>query len=303
MRFREWGAFTLLGAIWGTSFLWIKIALQDIGPFTLVAFRILFGLLGLLVVMRLRRQSFPRDRRIILAFLILSVFQTALPFTLISWGETRIDSAVASILNATMPLFTIVIAHFWLLDEKLTLSRMAGLVVGFAGVVILMSRDLGPAGLRGNLLGQLAVLGAAISYSVGVTFTRRHLQGQSPVVQSTLTLLFADVILWLVTPFAEHPIRLPALPITWLALLWLGLLGSCTAYLLYFYLINTWGATRASVVTYVFPVIGLILGIVFLNEAVDLRLVIGSLLVVAGIVVVNLKLRRATESPTPTPAR
>jgi drug/metabolite transporter (DMT)-like permease len=304
VKLKEWGAFALLGTIWGTSFLWIKIAVQDIGPFTLVAFRILFGLLGLLVVMRWQRQSFPRDRQIILAYLILSVFQTALPFVLISWGETHIDSAVAAILNATVPLFTIVIAHFWLHDEKITLNRLAGLIVGFVGVVILMSRDLGPAGLRGNVLGQLAVLVAAISYAVGVTFTRRNLRGKSPIVQSTMTLLFANAFLWLVTPFAERPLHLPTQPITWLALLWLGLLGSCTAYLLYFYLINTWGATRAAIVTYVFPVIGLILGIVFLDESIDARLIAGSLLVVAGIAIVNVKLRRAIEeAPAPTPAR
>jgi drug/metabolite transporter (DMT)-like permease len=292
MKLKGWSAFTLLGLVWGSSFLWIKIALREIGPFTLVAFRLLFGLVGLLAIMRLRRQAFPRDRRTLLAFVFLGIFNTALPFVLISWGETSIDSALASILNGTMPLFTIVIAHFWLHDEKITLTRLGGLIVGFVGVVVLVSRNAGSGGATGNsILGQLAVLAAAASYATAVTFARKHLRGQRPLVQSTMVVLIADALIWLIAPVADRPFHLPALPLTWLALAWLGLLGSCLAYLLYFYLINTWGATRAALVTYVFPVVGVLLGIVFLNEHADWRLVAGSALVVGGIAIVNFKPR------------
>jgi len=291
MKLKEWSAFTLLGLVWGSSFLWIKIAVQEIGPFTVVAFRLLFGAIGLLVVMRLQKQPLSRDPKILLAFLFMGVFQTALPFTLISWGETRIDSSLASILNGTMPLFTIVIAHFWLHDEKITLPRIAGLIVGFLGVVALVSRDFGPEGLHGNLWGQMAVLAASISYATAGTFSRKYLRGQSPLVQATMVVLIADLLMWFSAPIVESPLRIPTLPIIWFALTWLGLLGACLAYLLYFYLLNAWGATRASVVTYVFPVIGLILGIIFLREVADWRLIAGSLLVVASIVIVNLKPR------------
>jgi len=292
MKLKEWSAFALLGLVWGSSFLWIKIAVEEIGPFTLVAFRLLFGLVGLLIIMRLRKQSFPRDRKTLLAFLFMGVFNTALPFTLISWGETKIDSSLASILNGTVPLFTIIIAHFWLHDDKITLPRIAGLIVGFAGIVVLVSRDLGPAGVfNGDILGQLAVLAASLCYATAITFSRRHLRGQPPLVQATMVILIADTLLWLTTPIVERPLHVPILPITWFALAWLGLLGSCLAYLLFFYLINAWGPTRASLVAYVFPVIGLFLGIIFLGEIADWRLMIGSLLVVAGIVVVNLKVR------------
>jgi drug/metabolite transporter (DMT)-like permease len=293
MKIKEWGAFALLGLIWGSSFLWIKIAVQEIGPFTLVAFRLLFGLTGLLIIMRLTRQSFPRDRKTILAFLFMGVFNTALPFVLISWGETHIPSSLASILNGTVPLFTIVIAHFWLHDEKITLPRIAGLIVGFIGVVVLVSRDFGAEGLHADVLGQLAVLLAAMSYATAITFSRKHLRDQPPVIEAAMVLLIADSLLWVVTPIVQRPFVLPTLPITWLALAWLGLLGSCTAYILFFHLINAWGPTRASLVTYVFPVIGLILGIIFLQETPDWHLAVGSLLIVSGIVVVNLKRRAA----------
>ncbi len=300
MKIKEWGAFALLGLIWGSSFLWIKIAVQEIGPFTLVAFRLLFGLVGLLVIMRLQKASFPRDRRVLLAFLFMGAFNTAIPFTLISWGETRIDSGLASILNGTVPLFTIVIAHFWLHDEKITLPRIAGLIVGFVGVVVLVSRDLGPQGLTANIWGQVAVIGGSICYATAITFSRKYLRNQPPVVQSTMILLIADALMWIATPIAERPFHLPALPLTWFAIAWLGLLGSCLAYLMFFYLINAWGPTRASLVTYVFPVIGLILGIIFRQEAVDRELIFGSLLIVGGIVVVNF-IRRPKPAPATTP--
>lgn len=287
MRLKEWGAFWLLGAIWGSSFLWIKIAVSDIGPVTLVAFRLLFGLIGLLVVMGLQRQRLPRARALLPAFFFMGLFNATLPISLISWGETRIDSGLASILNGTVPLFAIGIAHYWLTDEKITAQRVVGLVLGFAGVVVLVSGDLTPGALSGNLLGQLAVLAAAASYAMAATFSRRYLRNQPPVLQGTMVLLTADAFAWLGVLTLERPLRLPALPITWIAIAWLGLLGSCVAYLLYFYLINVWGPTRTSVVTYVFPVIGLVLGIVFLNERPEWRLFVGTALIVAGILVLN----------------
>jgi drug/metabolite transporter (DMT)-like permease len=303
MKLKEWGMFALLGFVWGSSFLWIKIAVGNdgqpflgiaiplgapaFGPFLLVAFRLLFGLVGLAAIMFFQRPAFPREPRVLLAYLFMGAFNTAIPFTLISWGETQIASGLASILNGTVPLFTIVIAHFWLHDEKITLPRLAGLLVGFVGVVVLVSRDLGPQGLTGSIWGQAAVIAAAVSYATAITFSRKYLRGQPPVLQSFMTLLVADVFMWIAVPIVERPVVLAGAPILWFAVAWLGLLGSCLAYLLFFSLINAWGPTRASLVTYVFPVIGLILGITLLGEQIDWRLFVGALLVVGGIVVVN----------------
>jgi drug/metabolite transporter (DMT)-like permease len=143
------------------------------------------------------------------------------------------------------------------------------------------------------MVGQLAMLAAAASYAFAATFTRRNLHDQPPLIQAFMVVLFADALLWIIAPITEAPFQLPSLPITWLALLWLGLLGSCVAYLLFFFLINTWGPTRASVVTYTFPVVGLILGVIFLNEAIDGRLIFGTALIVGGIGVVNIPSRKS----------
>jgi drug/metabolite transporter (DMT)-like permease len=290
-QWKEWGAFALLGLIWGSSFLWIKLAVQEISPFMLVALRLLFGLAGVLVVMRLQKQAFPRERRLWMLFAIMGVLNTAIPFTLISWGEKHIPSGLASILNGTVPLFTIIIAHCTLPDEKITLARFGGLSVGFVGMVVLVSGDLEPRALldNNNLWGQLAVVAAALCYALALAFSRKYLRGQKPVVQSALTLLSADIMMWIALPIAESPVKFPTLPLTWFAIAWLGLLGLCVAYLMLFSLMNAWGPTRTSLVTYVFPVIGVLLGVVFLDETADWRLWVGTLLITGGIIAANFR--------------
>jgi len=286
-RWKDWAAFWLLGLIWGSSFLWIRIAVQEIGPFMLVALRVLIGALALALVAVIARPALPHSPRVYLAMAVLGLFNTALPFVLISWGETRIPSSLASILNGTVPLFTILIAHTVLHDDRITLPRVLGLLVGFAGVVVLLSKDLEPGAIHASLLGQAAVILAAVSYAGASVFARMQVHSVSPVANALLPLIAADLFMWLALPVFESPLRFPALPLTWVALIWLGVLGSCVAYLLYFHLIRQWGPTRSTMVTYVFPVVGLILGILFLNEQADWHLMAGSALIVAGIGVVN----------------
>ncbi len=298
MKLKEWAAFIVLGLIWGSSFLWIKVGVEDITPFVLVMFRVSFGLLALLVVMYLQRQSFPRDRATIMKFVFMGVFNTVIPFLLITWGETRIDSSLASILNAAVPLFVIIIGHFWLHDEKITGPRLTGLIIGFLGVIVLVLQDFNPNTLQGDILGQLAVLLATLSYAVALVFSRKYLRGTKPVVQSTMILVVATAVMWVVTPVVDRPLVLPSTPLTWLAVIWLGVLGLCVAYLLFFYLNNVWGPTRASLVTYVFPVVGMFLGLIFLNEPLTWNMIVGAALVVGGIVVVNRKPQAKAEVKT-----
>jgi len=297
MKGRDWAAFWGLGLIWGSSFLWIKVAVQDVGPFALVGWRLLIGLVGLGVVLLVRRPRLPRDRRTLGLLALLGITNTALPFVLISWGEQTIDSAVASILNGTVPLFAMILAHRVMAEERITSWRVGGLVAGFLGVVVLMAGEVGPGGFRQGVLGQAAVLAAAVLYAWSAVFARRNLHGIQPVVQAFLPLVAADVFIW-AGGLALEPQRL--IPTTGLALVWLGLLGSCTAYLLCFFLLHRVGPTRTAVVTYVFPVVGLVLGVVFLREPVDGRLLLGAALVVAGILVVNgeATLRALRRAPT-----
>jgi drug/metabolite transporter (DMT)-like permease len=293
---KVWLAFGLLALAWGTSYLFIKIALRTVEPLFLVAMRLLFGWLGLLAVARLRGLSIPRDAALWKHLGVMGLINTAVPFVLITWAESGpagVDSAVAAVLNGTVPFFSILIAGVILRSEPVTGGRLAGLVVGFAGIVLLMSGDF--SGEMGAILPQLAVVAAAFFYALSSSYARLKLQGVSPVVLATGQILTADLIVWLFALTLEGPAGQSLPPATLGALLWLGLLGSCFAYILYFYILGEWGATRATLVTYLLPVVGVTAGVIFLNEPLSWQLVAGALLILSGVGLVNWRPRRAPQ--------
>ena len=294
MKPKHWLVFLLLGAIWSSSFMWIKIAIQEIGPITLVAFRVLFGLLFGIVVIFIQRIPWPRTRKEWIPLLVLGITNIAIPFFLISWGEQSIDSAVASILNATVPLFTILIAHSLLNDDKMTLPKVLGLLLGFAGVVILMSKDIGTS--LGSVMGQLAIVLASAFYAGSGVYARKTTHDMPGIMRSAGPLLPATLVMWLAMFTVETPVRLPQLGKTWIALLFLGVLGSGFAFVLSYYLLHKIGPTRTSMVTYLFPLGGVILGVVFLNEELSWQLVVGAVLIVLSLIVANMQSQKQEKS-------
>lgn len=286
MKPKHWLIFILLGAIWSSSFMWIKIAVQEIGPITLVAFRALFGLLFGVVVIFIQRVRWPRDFRTWFPLLVLGLTNVAIPFFLISWGEKSIDSAVASVLDATVPLFTILIAHYLLRDDKITLPKMMGLLIGFAGVVVLMSKDLLHASTS-SLLGQAAVILASVFYAVSSVYVRKTTEDTPGILRSAVPLISATVTMWLATLIFESPVKIPQLGITWVALLWLGIFGSGLAFVMAYYLIHEIGPTRTTMVTYLFPLGGVLLGVTFLHEELTWQLITGAILIVLSLIVAN----------------
>ena len=288
MKSKHWFAFVLLAVIWSSSFLWIKIAIQEISPILLVALRTLFGALAGILAIFLTRTPLPRLRSVWIALGILGLTNVAIPFVLITWGENSIDSAVASILNATVPLFTFLIANLFLDDDRLTPARLLGLVTGFGGVVILLIKDLQP-GSHNSIWGQAAVILAAIFYAGSMVFARLKTDRVPGLVRGIMPLVSATTLTWAGTAILERPIQLPALPITWLAILWLGVLGSGLAFYLWYYLLQEVGPTRAALVTYTMPLGGVLLGVIFLGESLSWNLALGGLLIVFSVVMVNRK--------------
>ncbi len=285
MSGKDWVKFIALGLIWGSSFLWIKIAVQEIGPFTLVAFRVLFALLGILLVVAYRRSGLPERKRWWI-FLTLGLFNVVAPFVLISWAETRIPSAVAAILNSTTPLFSILIAPLFIKDEKITAYRLIGLGAGFLGVIVLMSNQL-EGGIGGYQLGLTAMLVATFFYAMSAVLARIYTAGMAPEMQSLGQMMAAWFFITPIAAAVEAPLSPPAQTQTWIAVVWLGILGSCVATLLYYSLLNSVGPTRTLLVSYVFPLVGVALGILFLREQPDWRLFVGGGFIIGGIVVVN----------------
>lgn len=291
MKLKHWLIFFLTGGIFSSSFLWIKIAIQEIGPVILVAFRVLFGLLFGVVVILLQRQKLPRNWQGWYPLLVLGITNVALPFFLISWGEQTIDSAVAAILDATVPLFTIVIAHLTLLDDRITTPKVVGLVTGFAGVVVLMSRGLQMS--ASSIAGQVAVILASVCYAGSAVYVRKVTEDTPAILRSGIPNLSAVAVMWPAALLFEQPLQIPQLPITWVALLWLGILGSGLAFLMAFYLIHEIGPTRASMITYLFPLGGVILGVTFLQEQLTWQMVTGAALIMAGLVAANWRRAKA----------
>lgn len=291
MKIKHWIIFILLGAIWSSSFMWIKIAVQEVGPMMLVAFRALFGLLFGILVISIQRVQWPRSFRSWFPLLILGLTNVAIPFFLISWGEKSIDSAVASILDATVPLFTILIAHYLLRDDKITLPKVLGLLTGFAGVVVLMSKDLANASTS-SLLGQAAVILASVFYAVSSVLARKTTEDTPGVVRSAGPLVSASALMWLATFLFESPVKMPQLGITWIALLWLGVFGSGLAFVMAYYLIHEIGPTRTTMVTYLFPLGGVLLGVTFLHEQLTWQLMAGAMLIIASLGIANWEPRK-----------
>jgi drug/metabolite transporter (DMT)-like permease len=283
----DWLVFFALGLMWGSSYLFIKIGVETLEPFTLIALRLGIGLAVLATVVFLAHEALPREPRIYGHLVVMSVINIALPFFLITSAEQTTDSALAAIINGSVPLFTIVIAALVLDDEPITVNRLIGLVVGFIGVVVIVSRGLG--GAESSVTGELALTGSSISYAVGAVYSRRNVRGLRPMIPALFQVGFAFVITAVLALIFERPFETQFRPDAVFAVVWLGILGSGFAYLAVFRLFSHWGATRTSLVAYLLPVVGIALGFIVLNEEIDGRIVLGTALVIGGVALVNAK--------------
>jgi len=281
----EWLIFLALGFMWGSSYLFIKLAVDDFGTFTLVALRLAVGAALLWVVIRLARQPLPREPRLYGHLVVMAIVNIVIPFVLITWAEQSVDSSLAAILTSAVPLFAIIIAPLFLHDEPIRVNGLVGLAVGFVGVVVLTSNDLTVA--DADLTGELALLGAALSYGIGAVYARRNMRGVPPMIPAVFQVTFAMLISGTIAIALEAPWEARPDGEAIFSILWLGILGSGFAYLAMFRLLSRWGATRTTLVAYEIPVWGIILGFLVLNEPIDGRLLVGTALVIGGVALVN----------------
>lgn len=291
----------LLGAIWGTSFLFIKIIVQEIPPLTLVAGRAGFSAFILWVYIIFSRTKLPKNHRIWQSFALVGIFNGALPYSLISWGEQYIPSGWAALLQATTPIFTILAAHFLTNDDRITLKKATGILVGFVGVGFLLIPEL----REGNVeptWGMLAIVGSSLSYAFASIYARKCLKTISPIVNSAGQLTFAFIYTIPLSIIIDKPLTLSPTPrviISWLAL---ALLGTVIAYNIYYLLLRYTNATFTVSVTYIVPIFGLILGSLVLKESLNPVIIVSLICILTGVLLVRGRdtVRLAQKSPTLT---
>src|ERR1700704_2195405 len=280
---RGYAALLLLALIWGASFLFIKLAVRDMSPATLVLSRAVLGAVTLGLIFAARRQTpIPAGTRTrLLPFLVMAIFGSLLPWFAFGFGELSISSALASILNATTPLWTAVFAYWVTPAERPSALNYLGVAVGFLGTGIVIAPDLMGHPLRATTLGTLAVAGAAASYAVAALVQRRRLRGVSPLQvgfwQLALTAPLAFAVA-LPTIGATH-LRLPSI----VAILFLGVGGSGLGFLLYYFMMNTLGATRATTVTFLLPITAVFWGASLLREAITIPILAGMAVILLGV--------------------
>ena len=282
----EWGFLLLLSVVWGGSFFFGKVAVAEVGPLTIAFVRVALAALALRLLARLLGERVPSSPPALAAFLVMGLLNNAIPFSLIFWGQTRIPVGLASILNATTPLFTVLVAHALTTDETLTRGRATGVVLGLAGVILIV----GPAALAGaghELVAEVAVLGAALSYAFASVFGRRF-RGESPLATAAGQLSGSALILLPVAAVVDRPwLRgMPGTP-TISALVALALLSTALAYVIYFRLLAVAGATNVVLVTVLVPVSALVLGALFLGEALEPRAFIGMAVIGLGLAAID----------------
>ncbi|MEQ9488818.1 MAG: DMT family transporter [Alphaproteobacteria bacterium] len=296
----EWAMVVALSLVWGGAFFFGGVAVAELPPLTIVFFRVFLGALTLWAVVIVCHIPVPKDMSLIAAFFGMSLLNNVIPFSLIVWGQTHIASGLASILNATTPLFTVLVAHVLTTDERFTPNRVIGVLAGFAGVAIMIGgAALETAGI--GVFAQFAVLGAALSYSFAGVFGRRFRRlGVSPVMTATGQVTASSLILLPLMLFVDQPwtLPVPSLPVVG-SLIGFGVLSTALAYILFFRILSAAGATNLSIVTFLIPVSAIVLGIVFLDETLAPRHLIGMAMIGVGLACIDGRLLRVFRRSAP----
>lgn len=281
----EWGLIVVLSIIWGGSFFFVGVAVKELPPLTIVLSRVALASLILLAIIYLRGHKMPSSRSMWGAFLIMGALNNVIPFGLIVWGQTHIESGMASILNATTPIFSVLLAHFLTRKEKLTANRLAGVLLGWIGVASL----IGFGALEGigvEMIGQIAVLGAALSYAFAAIYGIRF-KGINPLVVATGMLCGSTIMMTPVALIFDQPWTLSPGSMTLLALFGLSAISTSLAYIIYFKVLASAGPTNLLLVTFLIPISAILLGSFVLGERIGWNAFVGMGLISVGLILID----------------
>ena len=284
----EWIMLIALSVLWGGSFLFVGVAVRDVPPLTIVCVRVLLSAIALHVILKAMGYKFPTDKTILSAFVIMGLLNNAIPFSLIAYGQSHIASGLASILNATTPIFTVIVAHFLTSDEKLTGRKVAGVLIGFIGVAVMIGIDAIQA-LGLHILAQIAILIATTSYAfAGIYGKRFQTLGVKPITVATGQVTASTFLMLPLVMLIDQPwnLDIPSLH-SILALIALALLSTVLAYILFFEILARAGATNLLLVTFLIPPSAIILGVLVLNEAIQLNQMFGLALIIVSLATID----------------
>ncbi len=293
MTRQDWAILLILSVLWGGSFFFIEVALDTVRPFTLVLIRVALAAAMLWAFLLVRRERLPLPPGAAFAFLVLALLNNVIPFVLFAWAQEAITGGLASILNATTPIWGVVVAHLATADEKATPGKVAGVLLGFAGVAVMIGIDA-PGVVGGDALAQAACLAATLCYALAGVWARRFRgMGVDPVAVSTGQLTAAALVMLPLVLVFEPPWQSVApSPEAWAALAALALFCTSFAYILYFRLLASAGATNSLLVTFLIPVTAILLGALFLAERLEPRHFAGMALIGLGLAAIDGRLFR-----------
>ncbi|HXB53023.1 MAG TPA: DMT family transporter [Rhizomicrobium sp.] len=285
MNAKSWGLLLLLALLWGSSFFFYKILVAVLPPVTVVLGRVGIAAIAMNLWLLATGRSVPLSHGRWRRFLLLGFLNNVLPFILIAWGETRIESGLASILNATTPIFMVAVAHWGTEDEKLSWAKGASIVLGILGVTVLVGADAFGGG--SSIWGELAVVAASCVYGFGGVYSRRS-KDLPPLVAATGQVSGGAVILLPLSLLIDQPWRLPMPDAdVWAALLAIALVNTALAYFVYYRMLAGAGVTYISLVTFLIPVIALMLGAIFLDERVTVQALAGMAVITLGLAAID----------------
>lgn len=299
MSGRDWAILLILSVLWGGSFFFIEIALPTVAPLTLVLIRVALAAAMLWAFLLARGERLAMPPGAAFAFLVLALLNNVIPFVLFAWAQEEINGGLASILNATTPIWGVVVAHIFTADEKATLGKAIGVLLGFAGVALMIGTDFLSEIGRGAIA-QLACLAATLCYALAGVWARRFRRmGVPPVAVATGQLSAAAIVMLPVVLAFEPPWLAPSpSPEAWLALAALALFCTSLAYILYFRLLASAGATNSLLVTFLIPITAIFLGALILGERLEPRHFAGMALIAAGLAAIDGRLLRRGRAAT-----
>lgn len=283
MNLFDWTRLIILSLLWGGSYTWIELALIELDPMMIVFYRVLISSIFLILICKVLSLTFKIEKKIFILLFFMSLTNNVIPFNLIAWGQQEITASVGSILNATTPLFTVIIANYWPNGEKATLNRIVGVIVGFCGVTLLMGLSIHD--IDNSIIGQVAILLAAISYAISALIGK-EIKKIHPAISATYMLSISSIVLLPIILFSGNDLTPAVSKQSMIAILGLAIFSTSIAYLIFYKLIENIGS-NVMLVTLLMPVSAILLSIIILNEAINITQVIGLILILTGLILVD----------------